>query len=162
MTNLLTETQKILKKYNIKPRKRLGQNFLIDSEVLDTQIIHADLQRTDIVLEIGPGKGIITDEISNYCKVIGIEKDSVLASMLDHEVIEGDALEVDFPKFNKIISNIPFQISSPLTFRLFKYKWDVAILIYQKEFAKRFVAKPGDKNYSRLTVAINYYCNQKF
>lgn len=123
---------------------------------------YADLKPKDIVLEIGPGKGIVTREIAKKCKVIAIERDKKLLEFLKDidnlEIIVGDACEVEFPKFNKIISSLPYQISSPITFKFFEYDWDVAILIYQKEFAQRFFAKPGDKNYSRLTIGVNYYC----
>lgn len=143
--------------------KKLGQHFLKDPKIAEKMVEYADVSKKDIVLEIGPGKGIITQVLSERAnKVIGIEKDRELAKKLNFpnlELIIGDALKTEFPKFNKIVSNLPFQISAPITFKFFEYEWDVAVLIYQKEFSERFLAKPGDKNYSRLTLAVNYYVN---
>jgi 16S rRNA (adenine1518-N6/adenine1519-N6)-dimethyltransferase len=165
MTNLLTETQKLLKKYNIKPRKRMGQNFLIDSEILDKEIIHADLQRTDIVLEIGAGIGTLTKRLADLAKqVIAVEKDPRLLVILREqcvkydniEIIQDDILQVDIPPFTKVVSNIPYSISSPLTFKLLTYDFDYAILTYQLDFADRLIAKVGSREYSRLSVTAHY------
>jgi len=135
---------------------------------------YAQLSKDDAVLEIGAGDGRLTVLLAEKAgKVMAVEKDKRLVEILRQnlseknisnvEVIEGDALETDFPKFNKVVSNLPYQISSPITFKLFglmdKYNWSVAILTYQKEFAQRFFTKPCEKNYSRLTVAVNYYCS---
>jgi len=144
------------------PRK-LGQHFLNDKRIAQRIVDYAKISKNDKVLEIGPGKGVLTNILTDKAKeVIAIEKDKLLGQELlqkdNLSVIIGDALEIDFPKFNKIVANLPYQISSPITFKLFQYKWDLAVLMYQKEFADRFFAKPGDKNYSRLTLAINYYC----
>lgn len=132
---------------------------------------YANLSENDVVLEIGAGDGRLTELIAEKAgKVIAIEKDKRLVEILKKnlsrfsnvEVIHGDALDIDFSKFNKIVSNLPYQISSPITFKLFslidKYNWSLAVLTYQKEFAQRFFAKPCEKNYSRLTIATNYYC----
>ncbi len=143
--------------------RKLGQHFLKDPKIAEKMVKYADVSKKDIVLEIGPGKGIITQILSEKAKkVIAIEKDRELAKNLNYpnlDLIIGDALKVKFPKFNKIVSNLPFQISAPITFKFFEYKWDLAVLIYQKEFSERFLAKPGDKNYSRLSLAVNYYVN---
>lgn len=135
---------------------------------------YAQLSSSDTVLEIGAGDGRLTMMLAEKAgKVMAVEKDGNLVELLKKtitdknisnvEIIHGDAMEVDFPKFNKIVSNLPYQISSPITFKLFglvkKYKWSLAILTYQKEFAQRFFAKPCERNYSRLTVAANYYCS---
>jgi len=151
----------------MRPIKRLSQHFLTDSDLVRRMVDYADLEPSDVVLEIGPGKGIITEEIAKRCRVMAVEKDSILAELLEAkgiknvEVIHGDILKTMLPKFSKVISNPPFSISGPLTFKLFEYDWKTAILIYQKEFAQRFVAKPGTKEYSRLTLAVNYYCEPK-
>ena len=132
-----------------------------DESLAQKIVDHANLKSGDTVLEIGPGKGILTRKIAEKCKIIAIEKDPRMEQYLEDikmKLIIGDALKVKFPKFNKIISNLPYQISSPITFKFFEYDWKIAILMYQKEFAQRFFAKPGEKNYSRLTVGINYYC----
>ncbi len=142
--------------------RKYGQHFLKDEALARKIVEHANLTSKDIVLEIGPGKGILTRKIAEKCKVMAIEKDSrmeeYLVDIKNMKLTTGDALKVKFPKFNKIISNLPYHISSHITFRLFEYDWEIAILMYQKEFAQRFFAKPGEKNYSRLTIGINYYC----
>lgn len=156
----------ILKKYGFRPIKKLGQNFLIDDGLLEREVDYAGINKNDIVLEVGPGIGNLTEKIVVKAgKVVAVEKDKGLCKLLKKkfkgyntlDIINGDILEIELPKFNKVIGNIPYQISSPLTFRLFNYDWDVAVFIYQKEFAKRMVADPGDKNYSRLSVATQYY-----
>jgi 16S rRNA (adenine1518-N6/adenine1519-N6)-dimethyltransferase len=75
------------------------------------------------------------------------------------EIIKGDFLKIELPKFDKVVSNIPYSISSPLTFRLLSQGFEVAILAYQKEFAERMVANPGERNYSRLSVATYYFAD---
>ncbi|KYK29198.1 dimethyladenosine transferase [Thermoplasmatales archaeon SG8-52-1] len=146
--------------------QKLGQNFLIDNKVAEREIKYADITHNDIVLEIGPGKGILTKLLANSAKkVIAIEIDKSLIDRLKKilpdnvELIHGDCLKIDFkmlPKFNKIVSNLPFQISSPLTFKFLEHDFKLAVLIYQKEFADRMVAKAGSKDYSRLSVGIYY------
>lgn len=148
----------------MKMIKKLGQHFLTDKKILEREVEYAELSKNDIVLEIGAGDGRLTELLAEKAKVIAIEKDRRLIEILKKKnlrnvkIIQADALKIDFPKFNKIVSNLPYQISSPITFKFFEYKWDLAILTYQKEFGERFIAKPGEKNYSRLTVAVNYYC----
>jgi len=147
-------------------RRKKGQNFLVDKNIAELEIKHADIQKKDIVLEIGPGTGVLTTLIADKAsKVVAIEIDDKLIdrlkSFLPENVmlIHDDALKVDFgklPKFNKIVSNLPFQISSPITFKFFEYDFELAVLIYQKEFADRMVAKPGGKDYSRLSVGVYY------
>lgn len=147
-------------------KKKFGQNFLIDDHVAEREIGYADLKKDDIVLEIGPGKGILTKLLAKKVKkVIAIEIDSLLVKKLESTLpdnvtlINADVLKVDFktlPAFNKIVSNLPFQISSPVTFKFLGYPFSKAILIYQKDFADRMVGHPGTKDYSRLSVGIYY------
>ena len=141
---------------------KLGQNFLIDERVASRQIKYAELNKNDVVLEIGAGYGILTKKIAKIARVIAIEIDSRFIQSLKKipnvEVIHADALKVDFNElnFNKVISNLPYQISSPITFKLLDADFELAILMYQKEFAARLIAKPGSKDYSRLTVMAYY------
>ena len=145
---------------------KLGQNFLIDKQVAEREVAYADLNKDDVVLEIGPGKGILTKLLARKAKkVIAIEIDAWLVEKLENvllgnvAIIHADALKVDFatlPMFNKIVSNLPFQISSPITFKLLEYPFSKAVLMYQKDFADRMVAHPGTKDYSRLSVMIYY------
>lgn len=151
----------ILRNLNIRASKRMGQSFLLDEKIAERQINYAKLNKDDIVLEIGAGLGILTKKIAEKAEVIAIEKDKRFYSVLltnypKANIISGDALKMDFPKFNKIISNLPFQISSPITFKFLEYNFETAILMYQKEFAKRLVALPSSKSYSRISVAMYY------
>ncbi|HER45382.1 MAG TPA: ribosomal RNA small subunit methyltransferase A [Thermoplasmatales archaeon] len=147
-------------------RQRYGQHFLIDSSVACREVAYAGLSKKDVVLEIGPGKGIITRLLAQQAKqVIAIEIDPLLIKGLQPtlpdnvSLLHADACCVDFqtlPRFTKIVSNLPFQISSPITFKFLATSFSKAILIYQKDFAQRLVASPGTKEYSRLTVGVAY------
>jgi 16S rRNA (adenine1518-N6/adenine1519-N6)-dimethyltransferase len=147
-------------------KQHFGQHFLIDLSVANREVEYAKLTKEDVVLEIGPGKGVITCLLAEKAKqVIAIEIDQRLVNKLkptlpeNITLISGDALSVDFqmlPRFTKIVSNLPFEISSPITFKFLKFSFTTAILIYQKDFAKRLVALPGKKEYSRLTVGVTY------
>lgn len=150
----------LISKYGIKPNRNLGQNFLIVQDIVDRNVERAEVSEKDAVLEIGPGLGILTDALSKRAeKVYAIEKDRRFLEILKKEygwpnvvLIEGDALKIEWPEFNKVVSNLPYQISSPVTFKLLNFEFEKAVLIYQLEFAQRMVAKPGDRNYSRLYV----------
>ena len=165
---MLSETLKILNKQGIKLDKRKGQNYLIDNKVLSQIIQSAELSINDTVLEIGAGIGTLTIPLAkNAGKVIAIEQDRKIASILikrldklnisNVDVIVGDATKLNFPKFNKVVSNLPYKISSPITFKILENKFDSAILMYQLEFAERMIAKSGDSNYSRLSVMMHFY-----
>ena len=167
---MLSETLKILNKEGIKLDKRKGQNYLIDKDVLSRIIHSADLSKTDTVLEIGAGIGTLTIPLAkNAGKVIAVEQDRKIAAILvkrlkklqisNVEIIIGDATKIAFPKFNKVVSNLPYKISSPITFKILKYNFELAVLMYQMEFAERMIAYPGDSNYSRLSVMIHFYTN---
>ncbi|WP_405303485.1 16S rRNA (adenine(1518)-N(6)/adenine(1519)-N(6))-dimethyltransferase RsmA [Methanobrevibacter sp.] len=168
--SLSKTTKSILKQYGITLNKNLGQNYLIDKNKRD-QIVHfGNIDKNDTVLEIGTGIGTLTIELAKKAKkVIAIEQDENIYKILTKrlkdekidnvELINDDALSVDFPKFNKIISNLPYQISSPITFKFLNYDFDLAILMYQKEFAERMNGEVGSKNYSRLSAMLYFKCN---
>jgi 16S rRNA (adenine1518-N6/adenine1519-N6)-dimethyltransferase len=149
--------------------KKLGQNFLTDINIAEREIEYCDINRKDTVLEIGPGTGILTKILSKKASsVIAVEIDKVLIKNLRNFLpdnvllINDDILNINFeklPKFNKIVSNLPYKISSPITFKLLNYDFSKAVLMYQKEFAERLIAKPGNKQYSRITVGIYYKVN---
>lgn len=145
-----------------------GQHFLVDGRVIDRIIQYAQLKKSDTVLEIGAGYGNLTERLAEKAgKVIAVELDASLASFLKNrfpnvEVVLGDALKVDFPAFNKVVSNLPYVISSGVTFKLFKYKFDYGILMYQYEFARRLIARPNSEDYGRLSVAAQYYADIEF
>jgi len=150
-----------------KYRKKYGQNFLIDEAIARKEIEYCDISKKDVVLEIGAGKGILTKILAAKSKkVIAVEIDKHLYNNLKKLflnqniiLINDDILKINFndiPKFNKIVSNLPFQISLPITIKILDYDFNKAVLIYQKEFAERMIAKAGDKNYSRLSLLIYY------
>ena len=163
-------TKAILNQHGIKLNKNLGQNYLIDKNKRDQIINFGNIDENDTILEIGTGIGTLTIELAKKAKkVIAIEQDKkiyeILAQRLKEEKIDNvelindDALNVEFPKFNKIISNLPYQISSPITFKFLNYDFDLAILMYQKEFAERMNGEVGTKNYSRLSAMLYFKCN---
>jgi len=157
----------LIYKYNLRPNRDLGQNFLIVPDIIERNVERAELSERDVVLEIGPGLGVLTKELAERAgKVYAIEKDRRIIEILrkeyawpNVELIEGDAVKVEWPEFNKMVSNLPYQISSPVTFKLLRHDFERAVLIYQLEFAERMVAKPGDKNYSRLSLMVQAKAN---
>ncbi|WP_407412888.1 16S rRNA (adenine(1518)-N(6)/adenine(1519)-N(6))-dimethyltransferase RsmA [Methanobrevibacter sp.] len=163
-------TKNILNQNGIKLNKNLGQNYLIDKNKRDQIINFGNIDKNDVILEIGTGIGTLTIELAKKArKVIAIEQDSKICDILakrikdekidNVELINDDALKVEFPKFNKIISNLPYQISSPITFKFLDYDFDLAILMYQKEFAERMNGEIGTKNYSRLSAMLYFKCD---
>lgn len=164
---LVKETLSILKKNKIRLDRRKGQNYLIDSNILQKIVDYSDLSKNDTVLEIGAGIGTLTIPLAeNVKKVIAIEQDQKIAAVLEKrlheldilnvEVLKADATKIEFPRFNKVVSNLPYKISSPITFKLLEYDFDFAILMYQLEFAQRMVAKPGESSYSRLSLMMHF------
>ncbi|MGC8610344.1 MAG: 16S rRNA (adenine(1518)-N(6)/adenine(1519)-N(6))-dimethyltransferase RsmA [Thermoplasmata archaeon] len=151
--------------------KRNGQVLLKDKNLVKIIVSYAQINENDEVLEIGPGMGILTSELlSSGAKVYAIEKSKEFYEYLRTyffseindgklKLILGDALKEEFSRFDKIVSNIPYNISSPITFKLLKHQFKLGIIMYQKEFAQRLVAKPGSNNYSRLTVNVYYYAD---
>lgn len=141
-----------------------GQHFLADKDVVMRLIQYGDISVKDVVLEIGAGTGVITNELERSAgKVYAIERDERCCEMLratcNHaEIIQGDVLQIDLPPFDKVISNPPFSLSSKITFKLLEHDFEVAILIYQHEFAKKLIANPRTKDYGRLSVITQYFC----
>ncbi len=142
-------------------KKRLAQNFLTDKNILGKEVKLAKVEGK-VVLEIGAGDGRLTSEIvaANPKLLYAIEKDERLAGVLKERfagknrvvVIEGDFLEIELPRFDVVLGNIPYYISSDIIFRLARCGFERAVLIVQKEFAEKMVAKPNEKNYGRLSV----------
>lgn len=145
----------LLKKYGITPKKRWSQYFLVSPAVIDMMASYA--QRT--VLEIGPGLGFITAELAKKAdKVIAIEKDKKMVKILENEysfsnveIINEDILEMDLPACDRVISNIPYHISSQITFKVLTHAFELGVLSYQKEFAQRLVTPPSPQ-VSRLSI----------
>ena len=146
----------------IRPSKRLGQNFLADNRVASRIVSVAELRGEDTVLDPGAGYGALTHLLEQRAgRVIAVEKDHRLASHLRKEfeksssvsIIEGDVLKVELPAFNKVVGTPPYTVSSKLVLMLTKRKFDLASLVFQKEFGERLVAKPGTSDYGRLSIA---------
>uniref|UniRef100_A0A1A9WJD2 rRNA adenine N(6)-methyltransferase n=1 Tax=Glossina brevipalpis TaxID=37001 RepID=A0A1A9WJD2_9MUSC len=146
--------------------KDFGQHILKNPLVITSMLEKAAIRSTDVVLEIGPGTGNMTVRILERCKkVIACEIDTRLAAELQKrvqgtpmqyklQILIGDFLKTELPFFDLCIANIPYQISSPLIFKLLLHRplFRCAVLMFQREFAQRLVAKPGDKLYCRLSV----------
>ena len=167
------EIKEILKKEDLKILKSLGQNFLIDGTVLQKIIKVSDLEKEDVVFEIGPGFGTLTKELSEKCgRVIAIEKDKKLAELLKSkiscknvEVINDDILKIELKEFikryssngrYKLVSNIPYYITSPIIkmFLESDIQPESITLLMQKEVAERICAKPGKLSVLALSVQI--------
>ena len=167
VSSLTDDIRRLLNRYNVTPKKKRGQSFLKSHSVARDIVELADLSEQDEVLEIGGGLGILTQRIAEKArKVHVIEIDPKLVKALGDtlkgftnvNIIEGDALTLDLPRVNKIVANLPYSISSEITFRILReIEFDEAILMYQKEFASRLVAFPGTTEYSRLTINVQYY-----
>ncbi|SIR62186.1 16S ribosomal RNA methyltransferase A [Natronorubrum thiooxidans] len=148
------------------------QHFLVDDRVLDRLPTYLTEIGADTahVLEIGGGTGVLTDRLLELAdEVTVIERDRTLATFLTEEfadeigagrltVIEGDALEVDLPEFTASVSNLPYGVSSEITFRLLPAQRPL-VLMFQQEFAERMVAEPGTPEYGRLSVSTQHYAD---
>jgi 16S rRNA (adenine1518-N6/adenine1519-N6)-dimethyltransferase len=156
----------MLRKYGVRPDKTLGQSFLVNPEAAREIVRFAQLGRETSVLEIGGGLGILSEMIARVAgsvhvvevdpRLVGALKE-VLGAYSNVDIIEGDALKVNLPDVNRIVSNLPYSISSDITFRLLReVSFDFAVLMYQKEFAHRLLAEPGMQHYSRLSVDAQY------
>lgn len=158
------DTKSILLQLGVQPRRSMGQHFLVDHTVIERQVKYAKIKKGERVLEIGAGLGFLTDDlIKAGAEVVAIESDRKFCEYLREkfgdklELIEGDATKVVLPEFDKVVSNLPYQISSEITFRILETrKFDIAILMYQKEFAERMVAGEISALYGRLSVMAAY------
>lgn len=164
-------------RYGFKLSKSLGQNFLTDKHIIDRIVESAEATDEDLVIEIGPGIGVITSEVAEYAKkVIAIEIDKNLIPILDEtlgefdnvEVINQDVLKTDINKLieesgcrdAKIIGNLPYYITTPIIMYLLESGINVSsiTIMMQKEVADRIKASPGGKTYGAISVAVQYYC----
>lgn len=143
---------------------RQGQHFLIDRSVTERIANYAALTSQDRVLEIGPGTGNLTEVLApRVARVYAVEVDPVLADGLSGrfsnvQVINADALTVELPSCNKIVSNLPYQISSKITYRLLSRPFELAVLMFQHEFALRMTAPVGSEKYGRLAMIAGFLC----
>lgn len=157
-------------KYGFRASPVLDQFFLAEDGALHRLVRYASVKKDDTVLEIGPGLGFITEILAREAgTVVAVEKDRRLEPLLREELrsfpnvqlIFADILEAALPKFNKAVSNIPYSLSAPITFKLLNHEFDCAVLVYQKEFAKKMVAAAGSPDYGRLSVMVGYYFDAK-
>lgn len=145
--------------------KKHGQHLLKNIGILDKIVAAADIKATDVVFEVGPGTGNLTAKILPLAKrVVASEVDPRMVAEVKKraqsmgrrnlEVVEGDVLRTPWPVFHVCTANLPYQISSPFTFKLLAHRpaFRCAVLMFQKEFAERLVAEPGDSSYGRLAI----------
>lgn len=152
---------------DLAPDKRKDQHFLTDQNILHRIVDEASLSSDDLVLEIGAGPGNLTRLMAQKARhVYAIELDRRFAEALEAEfrgsnvtIIRGNALKVDFPAFDKAVANLPYSISSDVTFKLLRRPFKSAILMYQREFAQRMAAKVGEEDYSRLSVTVQHFAD---
>ena len=178
MKNSLDETKFILKKYNITANKRYGQNFLINDNVIQEISEVAEIEKTDLVIEIGPGLGTLTSKLLEKAgKVIAIELDDKMIKILNDRfklynnfiLINDDILQVNLKELIgqnkkefssvKVVANLPYYITTPIIMKLLeeRLKIDSITVMVQKEVADRITAKPGDKFSGAITYSVDYY-----
>lgn len=178
--NIYDETKFIMKKYGIRANKSLGQNFLVSDETVEKIVESAEISKEDLVIEIGPGLGTLTNELLKKAKkVIAIELDSRMVEILDErfslfnnfEIINDDVLKVDLVniiksekenneiKEAKIVANLPYYITTPIIMKLLESRLDLESItvMIQKEVAERLCAIPGEKQSGAITYSVYYY-----
>lgn len=178
MESAYKQTMFILKKYNISASKSLGQNFLIDDNVIESIVEAAQIGSNDLIIEIGPGLGTLTSRLLQKAKkVIAVELDNRMINILNDrfslyenfELINEDILKVNLQELInknkiqnvKVVANLPYYITTPIIMKLLEDKLQIESItvMVQKEVAKRLTAKPGDKLSGAITYSVNYYCN---
>lgn len=174
--SLVSKTKDIVKHFDFKFAKSLGQNFLIDTNIIENIIDASELDENSCALEIGPGIGVLTQEMAKRCKkVVAIEIDNRLIPVLKEtlsefnniDIVHSDALKVDFENLFKekemtnvkVVANLPYYVTTPLISKIFKECKGVQsiTIMIQKEVAERLIAKPSTKEYGALTLLANYY-----
>lgn len=176
-----SNTIEVLKKYNFNFQKKFGQNFLVDTHVLEHIVESAKITKDDVVLEIGPGIGTMTQYLAeNAGKVIAIEIDDNLIPILQDtlsaydnvRVIHQDVLKVDLKRLAeeenggrkfKVVANLPYYITTPIIMGLFEKQVPIEsiTIMVQKEVADRMQVGPGTKDYGALSLAVQYYAKPK-
>lgn len=179
MENLYNKTKFMLNKYKLSANKNLGQNFLINDEVVERIVDSADVNEEDLVIEIGPGLGNLTEYLLERAgKVIAIELDNRMIEILqdrfslynNFELLNEDVLKVDLDeliknnknekiKRAKIVANLPYYITTPIIMKLLEEKLDIESItvMIQKEVADRLIAVPGSKLSGAITYCVYYY-----
>jgi 16S rRNA (adenine1518-N6/adenine1519-N6)-dimethyltransferase len=173
----MNSPKEIIRQYAIKPRKRLGQSFLMEQNVIRNISAIAQVTKNDIVVEIGAGIGVLTEELAqNAAKLIAVEMDDKLVEVLKDKLLKynnvqiysGDILKFDFGAIVrdgeqkiKVIGNVPYNISSPVLFHLLSFRKiiDSFVLMLQKEVIQRLVAPPGGKDYGVPSVILQMFAS---
>ncbi|MDD5523861.1 MAG: 16S rRNA (adenine(1518)-N(6)/adenine(1519)-N(6))-dimethyltransferase RsmA [Smithella sp.] len=171
----MTSPKEIIRRYEIKPRKNLGQSFLVDQGIIRQIADTAQVTKNDIIVEIGAGIGVLTEALAqNAAKLIAVEVDNKLVGVLKDkllkynnvEIYSGDILKFDFGTITgneqqkiKVIGNIPYNISSPVLFRLLSFRKviDSFVIMLQKEVVQRLIAVPGGKDYGVSSVILQMF-----
>lgn len=166
-----------LKEHGLFLKKRLGQHFLVDRNIIDKVIRAAGVKKDDVILEVGPGLGEMTLGLARLAKkVVAVEIDSRLAEILKKkmssasnvEIFPADILRIDFDSLSghvksplKVVANLPYQISTPLLFRFIesRHLFSSLTLMLQREVVERMIAPPGGKEYGALSVIIQRVSN---
>ena len=181
--NLYEETRFIMKQNNITANKNLGQNFLINEDVVDSIVENAEITKNDLVIEIGPGLGTLTSRLLEKAgKVICVELDRKMIAILEKrfklyenlELINDDILKINLNqlisqnkineiKHVKIVANLPYYITTPIIMKLLEERLDIESItvMIQKEVAQRLAAKPGTSDVGSITYTIWYYTEPK-
>lgn len=175
--NLYEETNMLLKQYNLKANRKLGQNFLINQDIIEEIVNNSKISSEDVVIEIGPGLGALTKELLKKSKkVIAIELDKNMVDILKNrfsntniEIIHDDILKINLKELIggydkvKVVANLPYYITTPIIMRLLEERLNIIsiTIMVQKEVGDRICAKPSSKDYGAITVSINYYTNSK-
>lgn len=168
----------VIRKYNFSVKKRLGQNFLINPKILDKITDAAEVQPDEVVVEIGPGLGALTQSLANKKGIVlAVEIDQGVIPILTHfmqdypnvKIVNADILKVNLDQLvdehfgltkpYKVVANLPYYITTPIVMYLLesKFKLDSLVIMVQKEVAERMTAPPGKKDYGALSVAVQYY-----
>ncbi len=156
------------------PKKSLGQNFLVNPHFQEKMIAACELAPEDVVLEIGPGKGVLTRPIAQRVrKVLAVEKDDYLAARLEQDfagtnvtIEHADILEYPFEQLSapmKVVGNLPYNIATPIIEKVltFRHKFAAFYMTVQLEYGNRIVAKPGSKEYGSLSCFVQYYARAR-
>lgn len=177
------EVFQLLERYQVHPQRKLGQNFLVDGNIVKKIIKTAELKPEDVILEIGPGLGTMTQEMASICRlVVAIEIDPKLNQLLvdtfsaytNVKLVQADAMKLDYDELLeaymlsrekstgqtiKVVANLPYSIASPLLIKLARSQLPIETmtLMVQKEVADRFTAVPGSKDYGATSVILRYY-----
>ncbi len=184
MESLEEKTKYIMKKYGITANKSLGQNFLINENVVNNIVDSSEICKDDLVIEIGPGLGTLTESLlENAGKVVAIELDERMIKILNDrffmyenfQIINEDVLKVDLVKLikeqkethnlksAKIVANLPYYITTPIIMKLLEEELDIESItvMIQKEVADRLIAVPGEKLSGAITYSVYYYAESE-